>query len=429
MEISDYFIGYLVRKTRQELGLNLKNLSAIASISTLSKFERGQCTLGKEKLEHLFSILNIQTQDIPSMLKKLKQDQAIQDLVFHAIESMIRQNVYSLARFKEAANYLHSQTTIIYLKGKYYLQRGKLEKASQHYKEVINAKDHDYIDMHLNILASAYLDLSMIADKENNFNLALEYSEEGNTAFHPNGKRKYVEDDLIYNKALFLLKLGRIKESNLIIEQIWNNRLEIESVSTKARVYKLMAVLLKYQGRYDEATNILEEAIEIATTNSLIDIGFELWIELGDIAYIRDLYDFSEKAYEIALLSKNNLESKTIITEAHISLARLYAKIGLYKKAETEIQRAINIAEQHKDMYKLTKALLLQGKILIENNLEKAMLVYYRTWELSKTYDLKRLEHKVLYHLIKHEKNKETQQELLLRRLELELLMNNNGSV
>jgi tetratricopeptide (TPR) repeat protein len=423
MEVSNYFIGYLVRKTRQKLGLNLKELSEVAHFSTLSKFERGLCTLEENKLELLFSILKIQIKDVPNMLKKLKQEQSRQDLAFHGIESLIKQNMYSLARFAEATDYLHSQTSILYLKAKYYLEHNKLDKAKQLYNEVIVSKEHDYTYLHLNIISAAFLDLSTIAYKEWKYTLALEYAEAGIHAFYPNGKRKHVIDSLIYHKALLLQENGKLDEAETTLDEIWNNRYSIENVSTRVRVYKLKALLKKYQDKYDEAAFILEKATEIAISNSLIDIGFEIWVELGDLAYARNLYDLSEKAYQTAMLSKNNLKSKKVVTEAHLSLARLYAKIGLFKKAKNEIQRAVSNAEEHKDIYKLTRAMFLQGNILKEIDLEKALLAYCKAWELSKKYDLKHTEYKILSHLIKYEKNKETQQELMLRRLELKFLL------
>jgi tetratricopeptide (TPR) repeat protein len=228
---------------------------------------------------------------------------------------------------------------------------------------------------------------------------------------------------LIYHKALLLQENGKLDEAETTLDEIWNNRFSIENVSTRVRVYKLKALLKKYQDKYDEAAFILEKATEIAISNSLIDIGFEIWVELGDLAYARNLYDLSEKAYQTAMLSKNNLKSKKVVTEAHLSLARLYAKIGLFKKAKNEIQRAVSNAEEHKDIYKLTRAMFLQGNILKEIDLEKALLAYCKAWELSKKYDLKHTEYKILSHLIKYEKNKETQQELMLRRLELKFLL------
>lgn len=420
MEVSNYYIGYLVRKTRQELGVNLKELSEVAHSSTLSKFERGLCTLSKDKLEHLYSILNIQTRNVPIMLKKLIQEQTAQDLAFHGIESMINQNIYPLVQFKDATDFLHSRTSLVYLKAKYYLGQNKLEEANQYYHEVINSKEHDYTYLHLNIISSTYLDLSLIAYKENKFKLALEYAELGINAFFSKGKRKYVIDTLIFNKALFLQELGKLEESEEILDKVWNNRFSVENVSTKVKIYKLKALLQKYQDKYDDATAILEKAIEIAISNSLIDISFELWVELGDIAYARNLYDLSEKAYQAALLSKNNLKSKKIVTEAHLSLSRLYAKIGLLKKAKTEIQKAVHNAEEHKDIFRLTRSLFLQGKILRESSLD-AIIAFRKAWELAKAYELKDMEYKILSHLIKYEKNKEAQQELMLRKLEIKL--------
>jgi tetratricopeptide (TPR) repeat protein len=214
---------------------------------------------------------------------------------------MIKQQVYSPTRFKEAKEYLQSTTSITYLKAKYYLVRNKLEKANQFHNEVICSKEHDYHYMHLNIIAAAYLDLSSISYKENKFQLALEYAEKGIKAFYQRGKRKYIGDSLIYNKSLFLQKLGRLRESEETLDEVWNKRSRIESATTRAKVYKLKATLKKYRHRYNEAKNILEKGIEIAVSNSLIDIGFELWVELGDIAYAMELFDLSEKSYQTAL--------------------------------------------------------------------------------------------------------------------------------
>jgi tetratricopeptide (TPR) repeat protein len=421
MEVSNYYVGYLVRKTRQELGIHLKELSEIAHSSTLSKFERGLCALSTDKLEHLYSILHIQKKDVPHLLKRLIREQTAQDLAFHGIESMINQNIYPLVQFKDATNYLHSQTALNYLKAKYFLQKKKFTEATPYYHEVIHSKENDYTYLHLNIISSTYLDLSLIAHRENKFKLALEYAELGKNAFCPKGKRKYVIDSLIFYKSLFLQEMGKLEEAEQTLEEVWNKRLSIENVSTKVKVYRLKALLQKYQDNYDEAGAILEKAIEIAISNSLIDTSFELWVELGDIAYARNLYDLSEKAYQAALLSKNNLKSKKIVTEAHISLARLYAKIGLLKKAKTEIQRAITNAEEYKDISKLTRSLFLQGKILANTDLEHAIIAFGKAWELSKAYELNELEYKILSHLIKHEKNKDTQQELMLRKLKIKL--------
>jgi tetratricopeptide (TPR) repeat protein len=401
-EYKQYDLGDLVRRVRKERSLNLLDLvDSKLSKSTISRLENGQA-VDDDKMQLILGKLGIRDTDIPKILEDFKIQDEIEQHMFRSIESQIRQGILSLAEFNEKLKYISLPVLESYLRAKRYFIKKNYKKAVKHYELTITSNDNECCP-YSNVKATSYLDLSVIAYKESDFQKALLYIDQGLEEFNEQGLKKHVKYSLIYNNAFILEQLGLIREAEEILEPAWQHRDLIGDIRTQIQVYQLKSAFYRYNKNYIKAYDILSQAFDIANINALADQSYYVLVDIGKITYELGRLEYSKRCLLSALKFKKKLENATSIT-AHIELSKTYLALGDIKKAKEEITEAIQISKKTKvkDINKRIQAyIVLAGIFRTQKNEDEACNHYQKALNLANKYRFDQYKPELYDHLSK----------------------------
>lgn len=416
----------LIRKTRIEskmsqddLAKGIKGLSQ----SNLSRFEKGQIPLDDLHIQQLLDKLKIDKSNISALVEEIEHQERVSFFSLRALEALIRKNIFDRDKFQELSNFIGNDNAVLYAKAKRHYVKKELDKAKKKYLKIVNSNEDDQF-LNENLVAGSYLNLSAIAYLQNDLALGFRYCDLGLENFDPSGERRYLKYSLIYNKALFFFKLGDMDQAEETLEPAWQDRLQInDDMRTRIQVYSLKASIKRERKLHDESIRILNKAVDLAAINDLSDMSFELSIELAKHCYENGHYQLSETCFKSAMLFKEDLENPNDAS-VHTEIARLLFTTERYRQAEIEVQKAITAAKKHNDMYKLTKALMVQGEIDTRiGSIACPRSSFKEALSLSQEYGFKQLEHEILTRLIQLDPFPQQQSDFAIQRELLEIQM------
>lgn len=345
------------------------------SKSTLSRLENGQ-TIGSDKMDLILGKLEIQDIDIPKYFEDFKIQDEIGQHMFRSIEARIRKGVLSLTELNQELESIELPALRSYLRAKRFFVKKKYKRAIEHYELTINAKDNEYCP-YSNVKATSYLDLSVIAYKNNNYQEALLYVDLGLQIFNDQGLKQHVKYSLIYNKAFIFELIGMVQEAEKILEPAWQARDDIGDIRTQIQVYQLKSNLYQHKKDYFKAYDLLSIAFEIANNNALADQSYYILVDLGKITYELGRYHHSVRCLLSALKFEPRLQIATPI-KAYIELSQTYIALGNLKKAKEQILLSIKIAKKTKNIHKLIRAYIVHANIYIKQNKRDAACFHYK---------------------------------------------------
>jgi tetratricopeptide (TPR) repeat protein len=415
--------GKAIAAERRKQGKSMEELAdEEISASTISNIEKGDVGVQSLKIDYLLSKLGIK--DLDDAISDYKNSRRVLHIHMMAVENMIR---YDAPISKKALQLIKSklEKNDPYHPWKKYLS-GKLNQITHpqsaidfFLSAIAQANSNEEYDPNFNIIASCYLSMGMIEYHSNNLQQALEYIEKGIESFVDRGDRQSTKYKLYFNKALFLIKLGKYDEADIVIKKTWSNLHKIPRMSTRLKFYQLKADVLRHRKEYEQAVNLLEEAIWLAMDNNLYDVSFILWATLGEILAETDFKEFTSESFNVSLSFSEKVNTSYLV-EVYADIAKHYILKQEWSEAETFIEKATDLVG--KDKLKLINLLSVQGDLYFERNeLDKASEYYKEAQVLSNEYNLHTKEHQLLYKLIKCNKhNKKKQHELLELRFELE---------
>ncbi|SEN07514.1 helix-turn-helix domain-containing protein [Lihuaxuella thermophila] len=376
-------IGELLRKKRKELGLRLEDLAdEQISPSTISNIERGMPHVNSEKVNYLSNKLGINLDELPELLDEEKQKLREIKLKLTYIENVIdlvsnEKCFANLKRLNLPHNHLYA-STVQYLKGKYYMNKQKWNKAQNHFLEAIRLEDQSPELNKSNIKAASLNELARAYYFENRLEEALEYTEDGIKCFVENGERKYVKYILLVSKAVYLEKLDRIDEAQSTLQMLWEEREEIASLEVILNMYELKAAILKKLKSFDEAIRAAKEGIDIARINKVHNRSVELLITLGGIYMETGDLEAAEKSFVAALCIKEKLDKEYLLIPAYTQIGMVYLEQNKLEEALEHIKEAVKIGEKANDALRYSPALIALGDYHQKNGDPKEAIRYYQ---------------------------------------------------
>lgn len=362
-------IGIIIRKVRTDRKMTQEKLAnkIRCTSGALSRFERGKLALEKENIDLLMKELGVTTEDIPSILEQIEEDESVRLLTFLAVETQVKHGLPKTKKeFMEKLALIEQPIVKRYLRGKRCFVEKDYSNAIKQYQFVLDTHDDDYCPK-ANLKASTYLDLGVIAYHKDDYPTAFDYLEKGIECFDQAGERRHVWHGLHYNKSMFQYELvGRSMEGSavdLALDPVWSERDRMDDVLGKIKVYELKASIKRDSGKYDEARKILQHALRIATVNSNADGSYYILVDLAKLALEAGHEDYSVNCFNAALELKGKL-NKTKPTSAYLGLGKLYLHQGSTKPAKKLINKALKHARKSKkDIHQLIQAYIVLGNI------------------------------------------------------------------
>ena len=416
----------LIRKTRIDFKMSqddlVKGIKGLSQ-STFSRFEKGHIPLDDLHVQQLLDKLKIDRSKIPDLVQEIEHQERVSFFSLRALETMIRKGIFDRDKFLELSSFIPNENAILYAKAKRHYVKNELDKAKKKYLKIVDSNEDGQF-LNENLVTGAYLNLSAIAYRQNDLALGFRYCDTGLENFDPDGERRYLRYSLIYNKALFYFKLGDIDRAEKTLEPAWKDRMLInDDMRTRIQVYSLKASIKRERLLHDESINILNKAVDLAAINDLTDMSFELSIELAKHCYENKHYQLSETCFKSALLFREDLDNPNDAS-VFIEIARLYFTTERYRQSEIEVQKAITAAEQHNDMYKLTRALMVKGEIDTRIGAISCPRSHFKeALQLAQEYGFNQLEHEILTRLIQLDPFPEQQTDFAIQRELLEAQM------
>jgi tetratricopeptide (TPR) repeat protein len=391
--------GKVVRKVREEKGIKLEEAAKWLSCdaSTISRFERGQQKLDKQKLDLLLERLGIYEENLPKLIAAMELKEAISLFVFRAVETQVRHNALNRNEFYEKIAAIKQPILVSYLRAKRYFVKYFYEDAIRCFQSILDSNEEEYIPMS-NMKSASHLDLSVIAYYNNDYRLSLEHLENGLLHFSEDGERQYIRYSLYYNKANVLEELGELKEAETALEPAWLNEHLIEDTLTRIKVFLLKASFATNRKDYDKSIEILQRALAISNINRDADASYYVLVDLGKLAFEMDLAWYSEKSYEAALALKGELRTAKP-NSAYIGLSKLFLFQHRTKEAKVLMNEAISAAltdnknfsaaqNKNKNILSLIQAYITLGNIYErEENKHDSGLKYKEALKLANKYN------------------------------------------
>jgi tetratricopeptide (TPR) repeat protein len=391
----------VVRKMRRDKQIKLDDLADnCLSTSTISRYERGLLDLDFDKLNLILNRMNISENDIPGLVREMQQEELIRNYLFRSVETQVRHEIIPFSEFNKKLALINHPTAVDYLRGKRFYIKKNYKNALKCYHSVIqNEEDEHYPEQ--NIIPSAYLDLSVIAYKNNDYAGSLKYLDQGINTFNHRGSRQYIKYSLYYNKALIFEQLGLLAESKEALEPAWVDKEIIEDIRTRIQVYQLKSTLYRHEKRYMEAFPLLSKAFDLANINDFADHSYYILVDIAKITYELERYEYSERCLLAALLLKDKLKNARATT-AYIELSRTYLAMDKLHPAKEQIHQAIKITKKAKDINKLIQAYIVSGDIHEkENNQEEACSSYKKALELANKHNFEQYKPELHEHVFR----------------------------
>ncbi len=376
-------IGELLRKKRKELGLRLEDLAdEQISPSTISNIERGMPHVNSEKVDYLSNKLGINLDELPDLLDEEKQKLKEIRLKLTYIESVIdlvsNEKCYANLKNLNLPNNHPYASTFHYLKGKYFFNKHKWNKAQTHFLEAIRLEDQSPELNKSNIKAASLNELARTYYFQNELEKALKYTEDGIESFVESGERKYCKHILLVSKAVYLEKLDRIDESQSTLNMLWEQKAEIESLDVILNMYELKATILKKLKSFDEAIKAAKDGIDIARINKVHNRSVELLTTLGGIYIETGDLQAAEKSFVAALCIKEKLDKEYLLIPAYTQIGLVYLEQNRLKEALEHIKEAVKIGEKANDAIRYSSALIALGDYYQKNNNPREAIHYYQ---------------------------------------------------
>lgn len=373
-----------LREARKSQGLRQEDLAVddFLSTGTISRMERGNVSVSHEKLAYLGKRLAVPIEHNGELTPTNNTtDLSLQLLSIENQLGMISTDeAWEELRKIQAESNFH-QMWALYLKGKYWERKQKTEKAKLCYLQV--AENNNLELKESNLSPAAYHALGRIAFYEEQMKEALTYVEKGLERFHSEGERPHIEHMLQISKVIYLERLERDTEALLLIEEMWENKDNMESREVIVGMYDMKTKLLVKLKRFDEAIPIAKKGLQVARSNQMYDHACSLWIELGECYCQQNELTNAKVCFRSSTSMVEKMRIKFLVIQAFLRLGKLYDQKNNAKKAFDMYQSAIKTSRKHQDMLRLAISLEHLGDhYFINQQKTKALKVYEEAAEI-----------------------------------------------
>lgn len=374
-------IGALLKEQRKKLGKRQTDLEDnILSKSVISRIEKGDPTVPRDKVKHYAAKLDLDLDDFEytatdaegweEVYQKLQlieylvefcnvaQDQRTQTEI-----TLMHDALKALDEINLPPNHPYQQIRH-YIRGKAFYYQKKYDRAKKELTEAIDWADK-YLNTfgYLNIKPCAYNILMNIVYWQEGQKKAIDYIKKSVEAFDPNGERKQEYFMAMTNHAALLDNLGLYGESERILAKILPESGQIRWPVTGATLFELLAKQKRRSRQYDQALQYALEGLQIAAKAKLYDRAALSLLEIGGIHEDQGKHDDAEEAYRHSLSFASQVVNKSLPAKAYNRLGELYVKREQFEKAEKVFEHATEIETDDRTR---CDTLIGKGKVLLK---------------------------------------------------------------
>jgi tetratricopeptide (TPR) repeat protein len=366
-------LGDFIAKRRKELGMRQIDLAdEHISISYISNVENGHFQATKDKLVRLCRKLNLTLEELDNSLEMQERDKIPASdekikLELFAIEddmdSECVENGFSQLRSIEEnlSNNDPLITIVHYLKGKYFIEKGKWKQAIAQYSQSIQKLQLHEILRGSNIESANYCSLSRISYFLGNLQQAIYYTRKGLESFVPHGERDYIQHYLLISQVVYLSKLDQTEEANRVLDSMWEQMDRIKSSQVILNMYEMKAYLLNKARKYSEAISVGMIGLELARLDNAYERKFELWTTLGTSFIKTNKLEEAKRCFQSADKLTKKVKNEHLFIRTKTQLGLLYLREDNFELATSTLEVAVNLGKKTKDNYRLYEASIALG--------------------------------------------------------------------
>lgn len=436
MQFDRSLIGKAIRAKREEFGLVAKELAdQNLTQSVISRIENGSPNVSQDKIQYLMKKLNIEMNDIPLIIQNDKLSIQKIQLKIKGIEDIIASDEPDIAlqQLKDL-NVKESNPYYPYLemlRGKCFIKKRHYEKACSHLQEAIRLVDVAGTD-ELNIKSNCYRSLGFIAFHQSNYPKALNYYNLAIDAFNEEGANKHCLYVVKFNKAGLLNDLGYKEAFYKLINELWDQRDDIDVIDFRIQLHELKARYLMDVKSHDDAISILLQGIDLSQNSKKPYLSIHLWNALGDVYRDKKDYDEAEFCYLTAVRIKKPENRQHLTISSYLNLSKLYTNQQQYDKANEKVQIALELSEKCKDQFIVCDVFFTSGELLIQQNkYEQAINPLQEALSIAEAYEFKQKQIEILKKLgncYKQIGNMDKYVDVLIKKDSLEIELDQRGA-
>ncbi len=399
-------ISYLIRKERSLRSLRLEDLAdKTVSLSTISNIENQTASVKETKVMHVLEKLGITKEELPNQIAAETKEINKYQNSLKLIEAML--NGQSLEEAKKKIDQLtlaefhplhplvlYFEAYYYYYKREYKIAEETLHKAMSICKQYHSNPKPDFYPLCFSLLSSCSYYRNDIAK-------ALTQVKQGLKLLDDSLQHAHVKNLLIGNQIIYLEKQGENTRALQQVQHIWNSIQNIESFSVKLNLYKSRANLLLKENQFNEAIHFAQEGFEIAQSNPKNRFTFDFLMILGLIHLKQKDYETANEYFHTVICLDKNMEFPRRHVDVYTNLAILHNSQQNWALADGYVEKAITLGRDTKDMYRLSRALIVRGKFYqLQNQVEEAIPFFDEAFSLARTNCFKHRQFKALFHLL-----------------------------
>lgn len=372
-------VGEIIRKIRKDKGYRLEDVAdEKISSATISNIERGIPHVHRDKIQYVMEKLGIHAETIPELLEDEQSQHHQTEERLQTLEVLFRIGETDQAREQMQAMNLPdshpSAPKAWQLIGKCDLLLGKHAKAE---RELLQSVRLAHASDQLEIEASSYNALSLIAFDQNDLEKALHQTEKGLHVLQDFPKKTVIYYILKRNQIIYLERLNQVTQALRIVNEVWPDLHQIPNLETVLSLYWSKSELLRRCELYEEALSVAKEGMYLAQSNYMLDSLFDQVTVIGSIYMEMEEWDWAQTYFDLALQFSGKVKKEKILSTVWTRLAQLHLMRNEAEEALSYLQLAIQKAEAFNDAPRLSDALLTMGDALWQNTQREQAIACY----------------------------------------------------
>lgn len=351
-----HHVGELIRRKRKELGMTLQDLAGPElSVPTISNIERGVTRhISQDKLDYLLGKMGLSESELTEVEHETAEMEHLFTTKLDQVNALILNGCYAEAErrlktleseAKKKGNPTHI-CRLIFFRGKYYMYQKKYDRAEWEFHSAIRRCEEMNIASETNLVSETYGNLGYIAYYQNNFNLAIRYTNQALSAFNPKGEHAYIKGRQLHNLALYYERIGKANQAYGLTAEAMQIAKEHNDYFSLLSIYILKAIIQQNYYSVDDAIETLKEAQKILHLTNDAKLTSILWNNLGENYFQLENYEMAEQCFATSIaIKQKHLETEYLI-RPYMFLGQIAAKRSNYTSGKKYLNQAIDLAER-----------------------------------------------------------------------------------
>jgi len=148
--------------------------------------------------------------------------------------------------------------------------------------------------------------------------------------------------EVLYQRGALLARTGKLPQARAQLEQVLETLKNVDNKYQLVRTQLQLSLVSRDEGNIDRAKELAAEAIRLAQTNNIKNIGTLGLIDLGLALMSRGDFDESGKYFRQAFELARQDKSRSSEVRAILALGRLNQQLGNNDEAISQLQEALN---------------------------------------------------------------------------------------